>query len=74
MTTKRQFHCDLCRSEIRLDDQPGGVGIRFSFQSINMTTLHDAESHLCGACLERLEAMFTDLRKIEKIRAEVDHE
>ena len=72
MTTKRQFHCDLCRSEIRFDDAPGGAGIRFEFNKIEMKLLTDAEHHLCGSCLRQLEAMFIDLRRTEKIRAEVD--
>lgn len=71
MSVKRQFRCDLCHSEIRPDDQPGGLGILWAGSLIKPVLLGDSEHHLCGLCLKQLEAMFVDMRRMEKIRAEV---
>lgn len=57
MTTRRNYSCDLCNTEI---DDETGIGIYFLTEKITRKRVNDSEHHLCNVCLGALTTFAKD--------------
>ncbi len=58
MTVRREYKCNLCRSDITETSGGilGGVGVYFAHPHLAFKPIHETEHHLCSRCVEGIKA------------------